>query len=84
MSKTTRKRKSKSRVTYGFNLEFPSAPFTMRDLRKSKGYQVSYITLYKRLEKALKAGILHITGEKPTGGRGVRRLCMPVSWHQTS
>lgn len=52
------------RVTYNFKLEFPTE-FTMRELRQKKSHKVSYITLYKRVENALKKGTLEIVGNKP-------------------
>ena len=52
------------RVTYKFKLEFPTL-FTMRELRQKKSHKVSYITLYKRVENALKKGTLEIVGNKP-------------------
>lgn len=52
------------RVTYNFKLEFPNE-FTMQELRKKKLNKVSYITLYKRVENALKKGTLEIVGNKP-------------------
>lgn len=51
------------RVTYNFKLEFPTE-FTLRDLRQKKSHKVSYITLYKRVENALKKGTLEIVGNK--------------------
>jgi tRNA(Ile)-lysidine synthase TilS/MesJ len=51
------------RVTYNFKLEFPTE-FTMQELRKKKLNKVSYITLYKRVENALKKGTLEIVGNK--------------------
>lgn len=51
------------RVTYKFKLEFPTL-FTMRELRQKKSHKVSYITLYKRVENALKNGTLEIVGNK--------------------
>jgi len=51
------------RVPYGFKLNFP-AEFTMRELRKLKSHKVKYITLYMRVQKALKAGTVVTAGEK--------------------
>lgn len=51
------------RVPYGFKLNFP-AEFTMRELRKLKSHKVKYITLYMRVQKALKAGTVVPVGEK--------------------
>ncbi len=45
------------RVPYGFKLNFP-AKFTVQQLVKLKNHEVSYITLYKRVQKALDAGIV--------------------------
>jgi hypothetical protein len=55
-------RKSK-RITRGFQLVFPTTPFTLRTLRKQKHYDVKYITLYKRLQVALKNKTVVPTGE---------------------
>lgn len=51
------------RVPYGFKLNFP-AEFTMRELRKLKSHKVKYITLYMRVQKALRAGTVVEAGEK--------------------
>ena len=59
---TTTEKKS-NRAPYGFKLEFPNS-FTMRDLRQQKSHKVKYITLYKRVKKALDNGEIAITGAK--------------------
>lgn len=53
---------STKRVTYRFNLTFPSA-FTIRQLRDSKQRKVQYITIYKRVEAALAAGLIREVGK---------------------
>jgi hypothetical protein len=55
----------KRRVAYRFKLDFPNVPFTLRDLRNQKKRTVQYITIYKRVEKALKDGVITVVGEKP-------------------
>jgi hypothetical protein len=62
------KSSTKSRVTYGFKLTFPSTPFTIRDLRNQKARKVSYITIYKRVEKGLKDGVLKVVSEVSAKG----------------
>jgi hypothetical protein len=61
-----------TRAPYGFKLTFPSTPFTLRDLRNQKKRSVSYIAVYKRIEKALEEGVIAAVGEKPAkrGSRG--------------
>jgi hypothetical protein len=60
----------KPRAAYGFKLNFPLNPFTMSDLRELKrgrkkgAASISYITLYKRVEGALKSGEIEIAGKK--------------------
>lgn len=51
------------RATYGFKLEFPET-FTMASLLRQKRGTISYITLHKRVEKAVKLGQLTVTGKK--------------------
>jgi hypothetical protein len=65
---------TKNRITYGFKLDFP-AQFTLRELRR-KRHDLKYITLYKRVEKALKDGIITVVGkqEPKTARRGARQL----------
>jgi hypothetical protein len=52
---------NKNRVAYGFALEFPQR-FTMRQL--ANGRKVQYITLYKRVQKALQNGELIVAGKQ--------------------
>jgi len=61
----------KQRVAYGFELEFPDIPFTVADFKTIEKYRtVSYITLKKRVNKAIKDGELKLSGLKPsTRGR---------------
>jgi len=54
---------TKNRVNYGFALNFPET-FTMRQLRNLKGRKIKYITIYKRVEKALKDGVITVTGKQ--------------------
>ena len=61
---------SKKRVEYGFNLVFPFKPFTLSDLRKQKKGEISYITLRKRVEKALSLGGLTVVGQRKCEGKG--------------
>ena len=63
MNSATASVKIAKRVKYGFALDFP-AQFTMRQLRNLKGRKVKYITLYMRVQKALKAGQLVVSGVK--------------------
>lgn len=51
------------RAAYGFNLDFPSAPFTIRGLHRQKRGTIKYITLYMRVKSALKAGVLTVCGK---------------------
>ena len=63
-NKTKRSAKSKkTRIEYGFKLNFPSAPFTVQTLME-RGAKPQYITAYKRVEAALKAGTIVVVGEK--------------------
>ena len=62
---------AKSRAEYGFRLDFPKVPFTINDFRKFKKYaSVPYITLYKRVKNAVANGVLVVSDNRPTGGRG--------------
>ena len=51
------------RATYGFKLDFPDQ-FTLRQLRNMKGRKIQYITIYKRVEKALNLGEIVVVGTK--------------------
>ena len=53
----------KTRIKYGFKLEFPTKPFTLKALL-SKGAHPQYITAYMRVKAALKNGTLVVAGEK--------------------
>lgn len=68
----------KSKLVYGFKLTFPSTPFTLRDLRNQKKRMVSYITVRKRIEKALVDGVIAQVGEQPAV-KGVGRPQMVYS-----
>ena len=57
MNNTVTKAHAKKRINYGFKLDFPQNPFTLRQFRRQR-HDVSYITAYKRIEKALREGIL--------------------------
>lgn len=63
------------RIKYGFTLNFPSKPFTIKSLT-STGNHPSYITAYKRLRKALADGTIAIVGEKTPvkARRGAREV----------
>jgi hypothetical protein len=50
------------RIEYGFKLEFPNKPFTVK-LLTTKGAKPSYITAYKRVQKALAENIIEVVGE---------------------
>jgi len=60
-----------SRVKYGFTLKFPqSVGFTVSDLRRQKRGTISYITLKKRVEKAMADGVIFCIGKKTHKGSG--------------
>lgn len=60
------KETTKTRVAYNFELEFPDIPFTVADFKTIEKYKtVSYITLKKRVNKAIKEGELKLSGLKP-------------------
>jgi len=62
---TTTPAKAKSnRVQYGFELNFPVKPFTVRQLVANKKGLIKYITLYMRVQKALTAGVLEEVGKR--------------------
>ena len=54
--------KTKSRIAYGFKLDFPDT-FTIRSLRR-KRHDMSYITAYMRVKKALKDGVITVAGKQ--------------------
>jgi hypothetical protein len=51
------------RASYGFNLDFPATPFTIRGLHRQKRGTIKYITLYMRVKKALKDGVIAVSGK---------------------
>lgn len=51
------------RASYGFNLDFPVTPFTIRGLHRQKRGTIKYITLYMRVKKALKDGVITVSGK---------------------
>ena len=55
--------KTSKRASYGFNLDFPSTPFTIRGLHRQKRGTIKYITLYMRVKKALKDGVITVSGK---------------------
>jgi hypothetical protein len=63
------------RIKYGFTLNFPSKPFTLKSLT-STGNHPAYITAYKRLRKAMSDGTITIVGAKTPKNkrRGAREL----------
>jgi hypothetical protein len=70
-----------ARVSYGFNLTFP-AKFTMSKLIADQAYNAKranrvapqYITLYMRVKKALKDGVIVVAGkQKPKASRKGRQ-----------
>lgn len=63
------------RIKYGFTLNFPSKPFTVKSLTSTGNYP-KYITAYKRVTKALADGIITIVGEKTPAKarRGAREV----------
>jgi hypothetical protein len=65
---TTKTKTTKKRAPYGFELKFPNK-FTIGQLRKNKR-NIAYITLYKRVEAALKDGsIVPVGVEEPNSKR---------------
>jgi hypothetical protein len=62
-----------SRLEYAKPLTVPNtAKFTLKQLRAANR-GVKYITMYVRIQKAIKGGLLHVVGEtrgKDTGRRG--------------
>jgi hypothetical protein len=64
---------SKTRAKYRFTLTLPSI-FTVRKLRDIKKRSIQYITIYKRVEAALAAGVITKVGEfRKTAQRGRRQ-----------
>lgn len=63
------------RIKYGFKLDFPTKPFTVKKLT-SVGAHPKYITAYMRVKKALANGEIEVAGEvKPKiARRGAREL----------
>ena len=63
------------RIKYGFTLNFPSKPFTLKSLT-STGNHPKYITAYTRVKKALADGTITIVGEKTPAKarRGAREV----------
>jgi hypothetical protein len=55
----------KRRLPINFKLVFPDTPFTIRELRKQR-HDVSYIAAVKRVEKALKDGVLILLDKVPS------------------
>ena len=54
---------TKSRIAYGFTLNFPAKPFTIKSLC-AHGAHPQYITAYMRVKAALKAGTIVAAGSK--------------------
>jgi hypothetical protein len=63
MSNTTVTAPASKRIKYGFTLNFPSKPFTVKSLT-STGNHPKYITAYMRVRKALAAGTITVVGAK--------------------
>jgi hypothetical protein len=64
---------NKTRIKYGFKLDFPETPFTLKNLL-SRGAHPQYITAYMRVKNALKAGTIVVAGVKaPTATRRGRK-----------
>lgn len=62
-----------SRIKYGFTLNFPAKPFTIKNLMAT-GHHPQYITAYMRIKKALANGEIVVAGEKaPKNKRRGRR-----------
>lgn len=66
---------SVKRIKYGFKLDFPAKPFTIKRLT-SVGAHPKYITAYMRVKKALANGEIEVVGEvtPKTARRGAREL----------
>jgi hypothetical protein len=52
------------RIEYNFPLDFPSKPFTVRELKFHSHRNARSITLYARIQKAIGNGILEEAGRK--------------------
>lgn len=74
-NKSNTTEKKNKRIKYGFKMEFPTKPFTVANLQAT-GAHPKYITAYARVQKALKAGLLEVVGEKTpkVKRRGAREL----------
>lgn len=70
LARGSTKTKHPRRAPYRFKLEFPSKPFTIHNLMKGTEHKTRYITLRKRLEKAVDVGELVIVGRATRNGRG--------------
>ncbi len=75
MNKTNATAKTNKRIKYGFKMEFPAKPFTIKQLT-SVGAHPKYITAYMRVKKALANGEIEVVGEvtPKTATRGARKL----------
>lgn len=61
------------RIKYGFKLDWPAKPFTIRSLT-TRGAHPQYITAYMRIKNGLKTGEIVKAGEKtPTETRRGRK-----------
>ncbi len=80
------KSKSKKRAAYGFVLDFPSTPFTIRGLHRQKRGSIKYITLYMRVKKALKDGDIAVSGKADPKRvrKGRKELLFVRSYAKTS
>lgn len=80
MNKTNKTNKTNKRIKYGFKMEFPSKPFTIKKLT-SVGAHPKYITAYMRVKKALENGEITVVGEKTpdVAKRGRRELIYQIS-----
>lgn len=74
-AKTNASTKASKRIKYGFKMEFPQKPFTIKRLT-SVGAHPKYITAYMRVKKALANGEIEVVGEiqPKTARRGAREL----------
>jgi len=63
------------RIKYGFTLNFPSKPFTLKSLTPT-GNRTAYITAYNRVKKAMSDGTITVVGSKTPAKarRGAREL----------
>lgn len=62
-NKITDTASASKRIKYGFTLNFPSKPFTVKSLTAT-GNHPKYITAYKRVQTALADGTITVVGEK--------------------